>query len=572
MRARAVLGIASVLFAAAGPVHAWLILGPDDQQAHVVAADADGNVVVAGTGLATFPVMKIDPVQRIPLWLRELPAIPYTSPPSFPPPQFAFFQDRDPIVAFNDAMPMQVHRLDALSGTTVWETSVADLLGGSARPGAIAVDASGDAVIGLRAFVESLDEPALLVVKLDGDDGTEIWRYLLVEFGFEQVQVDAVVALPSGDVLAAGFAEGDLQVVKLDGADGSELWRYTTPASLDSGDGAALVAGSAGDAFVAATTGTDRLAVIRLDGTNGTETWRYDSPPGNALPTIAIAPDGDVVASGAYRVVKLAASDGTQIWHTGAGGGYGQSLLNAQGDVIQVSYLGPARLTKLLGTSGAILADEYLVPFAGDMFLIDMQHSAVLAGRDVVAVGEVHWNSPRRAFGVFGFADRLSGAKLVVKDPGDPSVRTLRVISKDIGLMVPAPDDLRAPTAGGATLAITNPTTAETTAIALPASGWTMRPPSNIGGTLYKYLDKALANGPCKVVVLKGNRALKAKCDGAQLAFTLDEATQGSLDVRLTLAGGFARCLSFGGTVLRDEPGQFIARSAAAPLACAGGL
>jgi hypothetical protein len=60
--------------------------------------------------------------------------------------------------------------------------------------------------------------------------------------------------------------------------------------------------------------------------------------------------------------------------------------------------------------------------------------------------------------------------------------------------------------------------------------------------------------------------------DGAQLAFMLDEATQGSLDVRLTLAGGFARCLSFGGTALRDEPGQFIAKDAAAPASCAGGL
>jgi hypothetical protein len=98
-----------------------------------------------------------------------------------------------------------------------------------------------------------------------------------------------------------------------------------------------------------------------------------------------------------------------------------------------------------------------------------------------------------------------------------------------------------------------------------------MRPPHAVGGTTYKYVDKALANGPCKVVVLKGNRALKAKCEGPQLAFTLDEATQGSLDVRLTLAGGFARCLSFGAAVLVGEPGRFVAQSAAAPPACAGG-
>ena len=98
-----------------------------------------------------------------------------------------------------------------------------------------------------------------------------------------------------------------------------------------------------------------------------------------------------------------------------------------------------------------------------------------------------------------------------------------------------------------------------------------MRPPNAIGGTFYKYIDRALANGPCKVVVLKGNRVLKVKCDGAQLAFTLDEATQNTIDVRLEFPGGFARCLSFG-SPLRDEPGQFIAQDAPAPATCAGGL
>jgi hypothetical protein len=158
-----------------------------------------------------------------------------------------------------------------------------------------------------------------------------------------------------------------------------------------------------------------------------------------------------------------------------------------------------------------------------------------------------------------------------VKDPGVLTARKLRLTSKDRGLMMPEPGDPLAPTAAGAVLEIVNPSTAETATIPLPPAGWTTKPSDAVGGTIYRYRDPAQINGPCKVIVLKGNRALKAKCEGAQLAFTLDEASQGTLDLRLVLSGGFARCLSFGGAVIHDEPGQFVATAAARPSACAGG-
>jgi hypothetical protein len=381
--------------------------------------------------------------------------------------------------------------------------------------------------------------------------------------------------LPSGDVLAVGFAGGDVHVVKLAAADGAELWHYTTPAPPPDGaatDYTALVADAGGDAFVAMT--GNRLSVLRLDGTDGTETWRYDTPETSAeFPTIAVAPDGDIVASGGHRLVKLAAADGSQIWNVGMGSP-AWPIVNGDGDVLVVRYA-PAEIAKHDGTSGALLAAETLVPPNGDWFdgpyAAAIDDWAALVGQRVLGVGEVNSNSPGRGFAAFAFGDRLSGVKLLLKDPGDPSVRRLRLVSKDRTFMTPAPEDASAPTVAGATLEISNPVSGESTSIFLPAAGWTMRPPNTIGGTLYKYLDRALANGPCKVVVLKGNRVLKAKCDGAQLAFTLDEATQGTIDVRLVLAGGFARCLSFGGP-LRDEPGQFIAKNAPAPATCAGGL
>jgi hypothetical protein len=64
-------------------------------------------------------------------------------------------------------------------------------------------------------------------------------------------------------------------------------------------------------------------------------------------------------------------------------------------------------------------------------------------------------------------------------------------------------------------------------------------------------------------------------CRGGGLTFTLDETSQGSLDVRLRQGGavGFAdTCFGFGGTVVRDVQaapnGSFVARNALAPNAC----
>jgi len=574
MRLAGILCCTVAVLSSAQHAGAGVILGPDFTRAQVIAPHVDGTAFVAGDGPETFPVMRIDPGLSDPLWLREIPAVPIGSPSSFLPPRLVLSPVGDPVVSVSDATGLQVHRFDGQTGTTHWQVAVADVqTSGWAR--AVSVDAVGDVLVAGSAVLQSLAEPAFLVVKLDGDDGTEVWRYVIPELGNDLVWADAAVPLPSGDVLAAGFAGGDVHVVKLAGADGAEIWHYTTPAPPPDGaatDYTALVADAGGDAFVAMT--GIRLSVLRLDGTDGTETWRYDTPETSAeFPTVAIAPDGDVVASGGFRLVKLAAADGVPIWNVPMGS-TARPLVNGDGNVLVVRWA-PLEIAKHEGTSGALLAAETFVPPNGDWFsgpyAPAIDDWTAFVGQKVVGVGRAGSDSSGQGFAAFAFGDRLSGVKLLLKDPGDPSVRKLRLVSKDRAFMTPAPEDASAPTAAGATLEISNPVSGEFTAISLPAAGWTVRPPNTFGGTLYKYLDRALANGPCKVVVLKGNRVLKAKCDGAQLAYTLDEATQGTIDVRLVLAGGFARCLSFGGP-LRDEPGQFIVKNAPAPATCSGGL
>jgi hypothetical protein len=165
----------------------------------------------------------------------------------------------------------------------------------------------------------------------------------------------------------------------------------------------------------------------------------------------------------------------------------------------------------------------------------------------------------------------LSGKKLIVKDKaGDSSKRKVLVLSKDSGIRVVDP------TGGGAQLAVFNPATGEIDTYDLPAGGWKGlgKPPGSKG---YKYSDRTLANGPCKTVTVKPGKLLKATCQGSQIAFSLDEASQGRLGVWLTMGSGassLVQCLDFGGTVTKDvqaagrTTGQFKAKDAPRPPVC----
>ncbi len=170
------------------------------------------------------------------------------------------------------------------------------------------------------------------------------------------------------------------------------------------------------------------------------------------------------------------------------------------------------------------------------------------------------------------FVALLSGKTLVFKDKdGDPSKRKLVVVSKDGEVAAPSGAQAR-PTAVGGSLTLYNPGTTESDTYSLPAAGWKGlgKPPGAKG---YKYLDKTLANGPCKKVILKPGKLLKAVCKGDQIGFSLDEPGQGSLAIEATI-GGAKQCAVYGGVVKKDtqasdgKVGVFKAKDAPAALSC----
>ena len=134
-------------------------------------------------------------------------------------------------------------------------------------------------------------------------------------------------------------------------------------------------------------------------------------------------------------------------------------------------------------------------------------------------------------------------------------------VSKTPALTLPAGD----PAVTGATLEIRNPVTLETATLQLPADGWT----ANAANTVFKFKNPDAPVGTAvKVAVIKAS-VLKVVTKGTGI--TLDEATQGSIELSLTV--GTDRYCSSCGTPTKDEgaagpEGQYLAKSCAVPPSC----
>jgi hypothetical protein len=179
----------------------------------------------------------------------------------------------------------------------------------------------------------------------------------------------------------------------------------------------------------------------------------------------------------------------------------------------------------------------------------------------------------------------ISGKKMLVKDKdGDDTKRKIMILSKDEGIRAPFGGSAEDPTQHDATLSIWNPTDPnKMQAFTLPSSGWEGlgNPPGSKG---YKYLDKTFANGPCKVVLLKPGKLLKAVCMNRlsppnPITFDLADSPQGALAGSLSVGpDDAAYCMEFGATTgappIKDTPaedggvGLFKAKDSGPPTDC----
>lgn len=172
----------------------------------------------------------------------------------------------------------------------------------------------------------------------------------------------------------------------------------------------------------------------------------------------------------------------------------------------------------------------------------------------------------------------VSGKRLVVRDKdGDPTQRKILATAADPLIEVPLPGSANDPSLLGATLELRNPVSGEAAQFFLPPGPEWGRLGGQKGLRGYVYRDRAGNHGPCRLLSVRRGRRFKAVCSGAygDIAFTLDEPSQGTLTVTLRLGGANLHCMSFGGTLIRDSQaiggavGVFSAKNAPA-AACPG--
>ncbi|HZR79867.1 MAG TPA: PQQ-binding-like beta-propeller repeat protein [Candidatus Binatia bacterium] len=409
---------------------------------------------------------------------------------------------------------------------------------------AVALDPSGNAVV--VGEVENATRD-FFVAKLAAATGAELWRNEIDGSGHETDVASSVAVDGSGNVFAAGFADRstspngrDLLLVKLAAANGAELWRKELHGTLDLGDANSVAVDGADDVVVGGTIsntsaeGGPRSVVIKYDGATGDELWRHEEVNGF---------DG---SAGAF--VKLDDADDV-IARIGVG---------ENGDVAIVT---------LSGDDGAE-ASRHLFPakkklFVGD-FAIGSDGSLALAAEATI--------KKATAMATVKLAAEALGKKILLQDKaGDASKRKLQVQVKDAQFVAGTPGGALDPTVVGATFRVTNPTTAETATMTLPAANWAGSG-NPAGSKGYKYVDKKPLEGPCTSASIK-NGQWQVKCAGDQIAFTLDEPAQGILGAELTV-GTSPSCVLFGGTIKKDfpavgsKPGVFQAQDAPAPSSC----
>lgn len=558
----ALLVSATLLIGTAIPAGAWIQRFPDDDarffEAFDVAIDATGDALIGGqivtTGVTNFmTVSKLSGAAGDELWRRSFDPAPGAHGRAE---AVAVNSSGDVVVGGeaggSEPSLLVVNKLDGTTGADLW--SYTKPSGAGARD--VAFDAADDVVVGGRSNNE------LFVAKLDGATGAELWSFAIDSPSGNDV-ADFVAIDPSGDVVAAGFLD-DLYVVKLDGTTGAVLWSIL--GDPDGSEVQSFVLDGAGDVVLAVEGG----AVVKLNGASGAEEWRHPES------VTALDVDGlDIIGSGA-GVFRLAGATAAELWrlppftdnrevsHLTVSPG-GRVFLGGERDFGEQSMF----LASLDAATGALL---WLSDYEGsDLNFEDrVKALAVDPTGDLVTVGRVFDKDRRfriwiaKADQADGSLAGLTGQTIVFrdKDAGNPTKRRLKFLIKGEEVQSPEPGSLNDPISNGATIRLWNPSTLEEALIAAPAGpDWKGigNPPGSNG---YRYKDKTGVN-PCKVSVRPfKNLKVTCKANNGPIPFSLDEATQGSLAASISFGIGSPQCASYGGLVVSDEPGQFKAKNA----------
>ena len=216
-------------------------------------------------------------------------------------------------------------------------------------------------------------------------------------------------------------------------------------------------------------------------------------------------------------------------------------------------------VAKLDGETGERVWTQSLGWGAANAIAVSPVHGFAAAGRTISIDGETE----TERFTVVKFSDTIAGSQAQLSAGSTQSGRRLSAASKDRNIHLPVRGSQGDPTLHGARLIVTHSGGVADT-YELPAGNWTR------GRGRYSYKD-ATGAGPCGAIILKTSRLLKVRCRGGSLNIPGTAMNEVGIRVELGPEKATRYCMRFGGAaVLRDEPGEFVARLAPPPTACDG--
>jgi hypothetical protein len=227
-----------------------------------------------------------------------------------------------------------VIKFDGSTGAELWRHAIYGVANDSSVATTLVVDGRGNVVAGGSIFEENgfNHNHGLIVLNLNGIDGTELWRRVIYgsASGFEYDRVDGIALDGAGDVVAAGYLKNeatneDFAVAKFDGVSGAELWRQVINGTANGDDEARGVAvDGAGNVLAAGfTQNTDtgrNFTLLKLNGLSGAVSWcrAINRTTHDIANAVAVDGAGNVVAAGytvgidgsVFTVIKLRGTDG----------------------------------------------------------------------------------------------------------------------------------------------------------------------------------------------------------------------------------------------------------------------
>jgi outer membrane protein assembly factor BamB len=350
--AAATIALLSLAASAQSTVARWAVssFGPSNSQAQVgcggcasdqrtMAVDAAGNLVVTGNalnaaGVSHWKTVKFNGATGATIWEAV-----FDSGTGGPDQAWAVAVDGsgNAIVtgyAWNGlTSDIKAIKYAAATGATLWARAIPGLPGGNAFGIALAVDASGNAIIGGSVYNGTNDD--MITVKLDSATGTPVWQKTFTGTANKNEYVFALALDSSGNVIVTGESQNNLGnydwlTIKYDATSGTLLWQATYAGSGAADDVPYSIAvDSAGNAVVVGSTNNGAnldMKIIKYSGSNGAVLWQNTLAGAGNRDDIAYSvaldsADNALVAgfsfngtNNQWNAVKYRAQDGLVLW------------------------------------------------------------------------------------------------------------------------------------------------------------------------------------------------------------------------------------------------------------------